>query len=114
MHQDQQGWGRRGIDGPSHAEHLPIHPTASPAMGSDALPLWLAAFAALPCTILDGASKRPVLWDFEGESAHFVATATPQLLQPFGIALAEGEIVTIEWQAGATEPTIEISQSKAA
>jgi hypothetical protein len=76
--------------------------------------LWLAAFKALPCTVVDGEGHRPVLWDCEGESVHFVVTGTPQLLQPFGITLAEGEIVTISWHTGATEPTIEISRSKAA
>lgn len=79
-----------------------------------ALPVWMSALALAPCTVHDDAGTHAIRWHFDGEAVHFVATATPQVLQPFGIRLAKGEVATIRWLAGATDPTVEVHQSRAA
>jgi hypothetical protein len=79
-----------------------------------ALPVWMSALALAPCTVHDDAGTHAIRWQFDSEAVYFVATATPQILQPFGITLAKGEVATIRWLAGATDPTVEVHQSRAA
>ena len=81
---------------------------ASPMPMNRPKPVWMDAFMALPCMVVDDTGTREVRLEPVHDALRYVATETPQILQPFCLNLAKGDVVTIRWKANDTSPTIRV------
>jgi hypothetical protein len=74
-------------------------------------PVWVAALCAAACRAnrSDGVSSSGIQWRSGAECVRYTAIEEVTV-EPFGIALAQGEILEVRWPAGDTGYRVAVRQ----
>ena len=74
-------------------------------------PVWVAALCAAACRAnrSDGVSSSGIQWRSGPECVRYTAI-DEVTVEPFGIALAQGEILEVRWSAGDTGYSVAVRQ----
>jgi hypothetical protein len=86
----------------------------SKTMG-DPLPIWMAALVASECKVHSPHGVREVDWHCLSDHALYTnRDFEPEILLPFGLAVAGGETVVVTWLPGDTGYTVRLERRKSA
>lgn len=75
-------------------------------------PIWLAALAATGCHAVSDRGCHAIGWQWDKGRAIYTNVGTgPESIQPLGVTLAGGETLSVTWDPGETQYTLDVADA---
>lgn len=76
------------------------------------VPIWLAALVATGCQAVSDPECHPIWWEcVAGRAVYTNLNVHAEEIQPLGISIARGETLSVTWEPGETEYTLDVHRS---
>ena len=77
--------------------------------GAGPVPIWLAALVATGCQAVSDRECHPIWWEcVAGCAVYTNLTLHREEIQPLGISIARGETLSVSWEPGETQYTLDV------